>query len=245
MLDFVTIVALALLPALGNFSGGLAAEMFRVSPRNLNWALHAASGVVLAIVATEIMPRGLENASTLTVAVAFAMGGLGYLCIQALVERMQSTRRGQGSRHGMWMIYAAVATDLFSDGLMIGAGGAVASNLALVLALGQVLADLPEGFATVANFKDKGVPRRKRVWLSALFAAPALLGAILAYTILRSQDDAIKTAGLVFTAGILMVAAVEDIISQAHASAEDSKASVVAFIGGFVLFILVSAGLKN
>jgi ZIP family zinc transporter len=43
-------------------------------------------------------------------------------------------------RTSMWMIYVAVAVDLFSDGLMIGAGSAVATSLALVLALGQVLA---------------------------------------------------------------------------------------------------------
>lgn len=68
---------------------------------------------------------------------------------------------------------------------MIGAGSAVAAGLGLLLALGQVMADLPEGFATVANLKDKGVPRRKRLMLSAAFAVPVLLAASLAFLLLR------------------------------------------------------------
>jgi ZIP family zinc transporter len=59
------------------------------------------------------------------------------------------------------MISIAVAIDLCSDGLMIDAGTAVGTRLALVLALGQVLADVPEGFATIATFRDRGVPRRR------------------------------------------------------------------------------------
>lgn len=50
-------------------------------------------------------------------------------------------------------------------------------------------------------------------------------------------------AALVFTAGLLTVAAVEDMISEAHESAEDRPGSVLALVGGFVLFTFISAGL--
>ena len=56
------VVVLALLPALGNFSGGLAAEATRTTWRRLNYALHAASGLVMAVIAVEILPRVLEAA---------------------------------------------------------------------------------------------------------------------------------------------------------------------------------------
>ena len=38
---------LALLPGLGNFAGGMLAEFRGASPRMLNLALHAASGIVI------------------------------------------------------------------------------------------------------------------------------------------------------------------------------------------------------
>ncbi|MCL6508799.1 MAG: hypothetical protein K6T59_17450 [Bryobacteraceae bacterium] len=144
----------------------------------------------------------------------------------------------------MWMIYVAVAIDLFSDGLMIGAGSAVSAGMALGLALSQVLADIPEGFATVANFKDKGVPRGQRIWLSASFALP-VLSAALTYFLLRHQSEEWKMGALVFTAGLLTLAAIEDMITEAHESAADTRVSLLAFVGGFVLFTLVSAGLER
>jgi ZIP family zinc transporter len=56
---FWTVLALALMPALGNFAGGLAAEFVPTGPRALNRALHAAAGILLAVVAVEIMPEAL------------------------------------------------------------------------------------------------------------------------------------------------------------------------------------------
>ncbi len=99
------------------------------------------------------------------------------------------------------MIYIAVSIDLFSDGLLIGAGSAVSPSVAIILAAGQVLADVPEGFATIATMKDKGIPRSKRILLSASFAIPVLSAAVFAYFVLRNQPEAFKLAALTFTAG--------------------------------------------
>lgn len=245
MPDFALILLVALCPALGNFAGGVLAEVVPVPPRHLNWALHAAAGVVLAIVAVEIVPRGMREASPLVVAGTVTLGGLAYLGLQLAVERIQRSRDSRGGRTGMWMVYIAVWTDLLSDGLMIGAGGAVDAKLAFVLAAGQVLADLPEGFAAIANFRDKGLPQARRLWLSASFCIPALLGASVAYLLLQDLSTTAKMGALVFTGGMLLVAAVEDILEEAHEAAEDSRGSVLALIGGFALFILVSAGLAS
>jgi ZIP family zinc transporter len=42
-------------------------------------------------------------------------------------------------------IFFAVAVDLFTDGVLIGTGATIASPLALLLALGRVPANVPEG----------------------------------------------------------------------------------------------------
>jgi ZIP family zinc transporter len=230
------------LPALGNFAGGVIAEFLPTSRRTLNPALHAAAGIVIAIVAVQLLPRALDVIAGWQLAVAFGLGGLAHIGLKEIVERLQKASGGT-LQSGMWMVYIAVAIDLFSDGLVIGAGSAVATSLALILALGQVLADVPEGFAAIANFKDKGVPRRRRLILSASFAVPVLAAAGLSYVALRGQGEALKMAALTFTAGLLMLAAIEDMIVEAHESLHDSRTSVLAFIGGFVLFTLVSSGL--
>src|SRR3546814_9202235 len=127
----------------------------------------------------------------------------------------------------MWMIYVAVAVDLTSDGLMIGSGSAVSSNLALVLAAGQVLADLPEGYATAANFRNKGMPRLQRILLSCSFFIYVVGSALLAYVLLRNAPVALKVAALVFVSGLLSVAAVEDMLAEAHDAREANRLSTL------------------
>lgn len=240
MSGLASVLALALLPAAGNFAGGLLAEWTRPSPRALNWALHAASGIVIAIVAVELVPRSLDNLSGWWVGTAFAAGGALYLAAESAIERLLGSAATR-----MGMIYLAAAMDLLSDGLMIGSGGAVSMSLALTLAAGQVLADVPEGYAAVANFRDKGVGRGRRMALSASFAVPIVSAAPASFFLLRDAPPAAKFSVLALVSGLLTVAAVEDMLEEAHASAGDTRRSIVAFVGGFTLFTFVTAGLGD
>ena len=242
MSAFSNALLLALLPAAGNFGGGMLAEFLRTSKRAVSWALHAAAGIVIAVVAVEIMPEALPAAPGWMLTLAFVLGGAFYLGVEWLVERAQARRGGggDGESGSVWMIYFAVSMDLFSDGLLIGAGSAASASLGLALAVGQMLADVPEGFASIVSFKQKRFSRRKRLGLSASFAAPVLIAATLSFLLLRGQSEEIQMAAVVFTAGPLVVAAIEDMIREAHENAKDTRLSVVFFIGGFALFTLVS-----
>ena len=122
---------------------------------------------------------------------------------------------------------------------MIGVGSTVSLGLGLLLALGQVPADIPEGFATIATFKSKGVPRRIRLLLSLSFAFPILLGVTVGYFLVRGRPAIVKFGLLAFTAGILLTVAVEEIIPEAHRGGE-ARLAAVALVGGFALFTLIS-----
>lgn len=236
------VLLLSLLPGAGNFAGGMLAEFGKTSDRLLNWALHAASGIVIAIVAVELVPEALKSLAGWWIAATFGAGGVVYILLEAGVESLQSS--GEGRRTRMWMIYVAVAVDLASDGLMLGSGAAVSSSMAIILAAGQVLADVPEGYASIANFRDKGVSRGRRILLSASFIVFCVGAALFAYLLLRGAGEGLKMAALTFVAGLLTVAAVEDMLEEAHDARRDTRTSVLAFVAGFVLFTLVSAGLE-
>lgn len=238
-----TVLLLSLLPGAGNFAGGMLAEFGTVTGRIVNRALHAAAGIVIAIVAVELMPEALKSLSGWWVAAAFGAGGVAYVLVEMAIERWQSG--GEGDRTRMWMIYVAVAVDLTADGLMLGSGAAVSSSMAIVLAAGQVLADVPEGYASVANFRDKGLSRGRRILLSASFMLFCVGAALLSYLLLRDAGEGLKMAALSFVAGLLTVAAVEDMIEEAHEAEADTRQSILAFVGGFVLFTLVSVGLET
>ena len=238
MPELLNVLLLALLPGAGVAAGGLLAEAAPRSKEWLNWSLHAAAGIVIAIAAIEVFPEALGALSTWTVGIAFAVGALGYLILQMIVQRRTAT-----GGTGMWMIFLAVATDLFGDGLLIGAGTAVSASLGVTLAVGQIMANVPEGFASISTFRAKGVGRTSRLRLSAGFIVPALAAALLGFLVLRDRPESWQYSALVAAAGLYTVAAFEDIIAEAHEAAADSRRSTIALVAGFVLFVFTSAAL--
>ena len=245
MNDYLQAILLAMLPAAGNFSGGLLAEATRVSARTLSLALHAAAGIVLAVVGIELMPEALAVERPWLILLAFvAGGGFSILLDRAIGLVRVRTGRGETGDAGSWAIYAGVAVDLFSDGLMIGTGSTIGFGLALLLALGQVPADVPEGFATIATLKRRGVGRRTRLLLSAAFGLPILLGTTIGYWAVRGQPEELKFGLLAFTAGILLTVAIEEMLTEAHEGEEPRLASLF-LVGGFALFALLSVYLNT
>ena len=248
MSGYFGVLLLTLMPALGNFAGGLLADRVRVSPRMLSVALHLAAGIVFAVVGVELMPQALAGGRAWIMTLLFVAGGGFAVLIDWLMESVRLRSRtgtsDDGAKSSPWAIYFGVAVDLFSDGVMIGTGSTIDPALGLLLSLGQVPADLPEGFATVATFKAQGVPRGRRLLIAASFAIPIVLGATLSYFALRGQPEVYQFGLLAFTAGILLTVAVEEMVSEAHRSG-DPRIAGLFLVGGFALFVLIGEYLKD
>ncbi len=239
MNEYLIVLALTALPAFSNFTGGLLAEAVRVSERTVSLALHAAAGIVLAVVAVELLPEAFGVGPAWLMVLAFVLGGGFFVAVDWGIDRLQD-RLSSGGEAGPWGIYFGVAVDLFSDGVLIGTGSTIAVGLGLLLALGQAPADVPEGFATIATFKRQGIERRLRLLLAASFFLPIFLGASVGYWAVRGQSEAVQLALLAFTAGTLTTVAVEEIMPAAH-QGEDARVAALVFVGGFALFALLSA----
>ena len=176
---FLLVLALAALPAAGNFLGGLGAEVVEVSERSLSLALHLAAGIVLAVVGLELMPEALTAQPAWVPILGFVAGGAAFIGIDRLIGSVRARLGAESERTGPWAIFTGVSLDLFSDGVMIGTGTVINPGLGLLLAIGQVPADVPEGFAALAPLRREGVRRRMRVALAAMFAIPVFVGATL------------------------------------------------------------------
>ena len=238
--ELLTVLMLALLPALGNVIGGVVAELTPKSDRWLSGALHAAAGVVVAVIAVEIFPEALDVLPAWLIGAAFTAGGLLYLTFDWVVGHLAASGQDR-----MWMIYVAIAADLFGDGLLVGSGTSISAGLGVVLAVGQSLADGPEGFAAISTFRANGLPRRQRLLLSVSFALPVLLGALVSFLLLRDRPETWQYTAVVGAGGLLTVAALEEMLLEAHEAAADVRSSTLALILGFAAFVFVSAGLGS
>ncbi|MDR4461914.1 MAG: hypothetical protein MRJ67_15580 [Nitrospirales bacterium] len=162
--QYLLVLGLAVFPAFGNFAGAAVAELVKVIDLARNLALHAAAGIVFGIVGIELMPRALEAATPWIVIVAYLLGGMAYMGVESLLKKF-SAQSNTDSGNAAWMIYFAVLVDLFSDGILIGTSLSISTSLAVLAAIAQVTADIPEGFAMAANFKNQQLSRSRRLWL--------------------------------------------------------------------------------
>lgn len=235
MREFGLALVLGLLPAAGNIAGGVIAEFAIVSRKAISLSLHAAAGIVLAVVAVELLPEALEAEPRWLIIAAFAAGGLCFVLIDHVAGLVASSRP-EGGGKGPWMIFIAVAIDLFADGVMVGTGSTVRFTLALMLGLAQLPANMPEGFATIATMRHAGVPRARRILALALLTVAVAAGTAAGYWLLRTQPLEYRMATLAFTAGILTTLVVEEIVPESHQGGE-ARVAVLYLIGGFVLLM--------
>lgn len=245
METYLIVLALATMPALGNFAGGVFAEIINPSARTLSLALHAAAGVVIAVVAIELMPRALEASPQWLIVASFVAGGGFFVLMRQAIEWLGSRSDQSSDATGPWVIWFGVAVDLFSDGVLVGTGATITTGLALLLALGQVTADIPEGFVSIADFRRNGIERNKRLLLSLAFALPVLGGATLGYWAMRDARELYQLMLLTFTAGVLTTLAVEELVPESHAEMQEAvpegKLPALTFVAAFALFALISA----
>lgn len=239
MSQFLLVLGLAALPAAGNFLGGVLAEMVNVSERMLSLALHLAAGIVLAVVGLELMPEALAGTPAWVPLLAFVAGGAIFIALDRAIGYVQGRLGGGDQQAGALAIFSGVSIDLFSDGVMIGTGTVLNPALGLLLALGQVPADIPEGFAAIATLRNAGIGRKQRILLAAAFAIPILLGATIGFFALREAPEIVTLAVLALTGGALTTVVVEEMVSEAHVG-ETSQLGPIFLTAGFALFGAIS-----
>lgn len=237
---FLLVLALAALPAAGNFLGGLASEAVPVSDRTLSLALHLAAGIVMAVVGLELMPEALNSSLPWVPILAFVGGGVFFLLIQRAIGEIQAALGTGETSAGPLAIFSGVSLDLFSDGVMIGTGTVLNPALGLLLALGQVPADVPEGFAAVATLRKARVSRARRILLAASFAIPVVVGASLGYLALRDAPELLTLSVLAITGGALTSVVMEEMMTEAH-EGETSALGPIFLTAGFAIFAAISA----
>lgn len=242
MNEFLLIILFSLLPALGTFTGGILVEFFKISRQTYSLALHAATGIIFAVISVVLIPQALKASTPWIVILAFVLGGIFFITIDKLINFVQG-RLGTDQSTAAWAIFFGVAIDSFTDGLMIGAGSLINIQLGLFVALGVVSADIPEGFATIAAFKEKGIKRKMRILLNLLASLPVLLGATAGYFLVKGQPVIVEYVILAFAAGVLLTITAEEIIPESHRNGEARLAALVLILG-FALFTLISTYLN-
>ena len=193
----------------------------------------------IALVSIDLMPRILDN-TPVWLAVVFFLAGAA---ISVLIAHLWGTtrQRPKAGDAGAAMVYLAVLVDLTSDGLMVGTGTAVRTELGFLLAAAQSLANIPGGFAATSNFRNDGMARRRRLLLSVSMVVPALVSASLGFLVMGGLPPVAQSAVLALFVGVLLLATIEDVVPQGDDPNPPRWISSMAFAVGFSFLALLSS----
>lgn len=224
--------------------GGLVADRVR-GRRHL--VLGAAAGVMLGVVAFELIPESLELSplSLHGVPVPMLMFAVGFLGIH-IVERaiaMHDAHEGDYAAHrhshagvGLTAAFALIFHS-FLDGAAIGAAFQADEAIGITVAIAVVAHDFTDGFNTFTLTTLYGNARRRALTLLTLDALAPIAGATL--TSLLYIPHPILSLYLGMFAGFLLYLATSDILPEAHTHHDSGPLTVAATVAGTLVMWLV------
>lgn len=214
----------------------------RPSDRALAFWLGMASGVMLAVVALDLLPAALEHGTRFTTIVGFALGVLLLAAISNWMSRRRRHRykRGTGKsdsfvRMGILVALGIALHDL-PEGLAIGAGFAATEELGTVLALAIGLHNIPEGISLSLPLLYGGWRPAQIIGLCLGVALVTPMGTLLSLALLQLSPQTIAIS-LAFAAGAMVFVVADELIPTSHDSSRLLTSLGIAL--GFAIILTV------
>ncbi|MFZ5942599.1 MAG: ZIP family metal transporter [Bacillota bacterium] len=173
------------LAGIGTLLGCILVLIFgRPGNKLLAWMLGLASGIMLAVIITDLLPSSY-NYSSLTIAViGFLLGNLFLFAIDFIIsclpffKQMLQNRKGYYLKMG-YLITLGIALHDLPEGIAIAAGHSAEYRLGLIIAIAIGLHNIPEGMAVAAPLKMGGIRNPYIILLIAAVSLITPLGAFL------------------------------------------------------------------
>lgn len=230
------ILGLTMIPVAATVLGG-AIAVFRVpSDKTRSLVQHFAAGVVMAVVAGELLPEMTREHRPLGVLIGFVLGVALMLGVKALTERIEQKDEQAGD--GKAGLLIAVGIDVFLDGLLIGVGFAAGERVGTLLVVALTLELLFLGVSVAASLTEAKVGRARSLLTVTGLSGLVVLGALLGGSLLSGLSGLALEIVLSFGAAALMYLVIEELLTEAH-EVKETPLITAAFFAGFVALYLL------
>jgi zinc transporter, ZIP family len=209
-----------------------------------------AAGVVMAAVGLELFPRILEEERPLIVIASFAAGAIFVLAMRWMISRAEGIKIGlfteesfldankvqeDGRVKSPKTLTAAVAVDVFVDGILIGLGFAIGEEVGILLAIGLGIEHAFLGLSSGNALDDAGVTRKKAFTILGALGAAVAIGGALGLLVLGELSQHYIRGMFAFGAAALLYLITEELLAEAQAEGT-SLGAIAAFFLGFLVF---------
>ena len=233
--------------------GGLAALVKRESPRGTSLLLSFTAGLMLAIVALDMVPEAVEAAPWRPMAPLTLVGGFVVTYLLNCWIDKSAHHEDAGDPHqcacghhdlhtaGL-VLAAAVALHNVPVGMAVGATVAVEGIcLASVLAAVTIgLHNLPEGMSIAIPLLHDGSKTLGAIGVAALSGLPTVAGALAGYFV-GSEAPGALAAALSLAGGAMLYVVFFELLPEASLQWR-SRWSILATVVGFALGVLLIFG---
>jgi zinc transporter, ZIP family len=233
---FVQALAISAIPV-GAAALGAAIATVRPPGRVVRSSIqHFAAGVIFSVVAVELLPEVRRGHDPFEVGWTFAAGLVLMLVIDEVVKRFNHQGEHAGAAAPSLGQLVPIGVDLLIDGLLIGIAMTAGLKQGVLLTVALTLELFSLGLAMALNF---GASRPMvRVLAPTGIACLIIVGALVGETLL--VDASVHTlAGLLsFGCAALLFLVTEELLIEAHESADTAVTTTMFFVG-FLIFLLL------
>jgi len=227
----------ALVPSLAIFTGGVIASYKPLSPKNQSLVQHIAAGVVFAALVGEVLPDlTSSHPNPLLIVAGFAAGVILMLGMRSIIESKVKSKQ-EAVKNPLNLILI-VGIDILIDGFLIGIGLALGEINGTLIAVALGIEILFLGMATGAEMHEGGVPRKQIFATLGALVVPPIVGVLAGGLIFSGVSHDVVVVVLAFAAAALLFLVTEELLVEAHASAETPFATAMFFAGFLILYIL-------
>lgn len=226
---------------IGTGLGGLMAFVLdKPSKKILSAIIGLSGGMMLAIVAFELLPEAYHIGGVMNVTIGLCLGALLAAVLDGFISSLSYLRHKKGQSYiktGL-LLGIGIAMHNFPEGLAIGSGYVAETKLGFGLAVVIALHNMPEGVAMVTPMRVGGYSKIRAFLLTMLAGAPMGLGAYFGGLAGRISYSLIGIC-LAFAGGTMLYITLGELIPKGK-ELDSGKISTLTAIIGFVLGVLIS-----
>jgi zinc transporter, ZIP family len=223
-------------------AGGVVAFFWVPGVRARSAVQHFAAGLVIAAVASDLIPEVEKIGTPIGILGGFAVGGVAMIALKWVVVKFE---RFEKKRHQLPIgLTAAAAVDTLMDGAIISAGFSAAQKQLgplLAAALGMELFFLT--LSVGSEFQKHKSKRWHGLVVTVFIALLLLLGAVAAFFILKDVSETTLATFLAFGAAALIYLIAEELLVEAI-EAEESLFSTAMLFAGFLVVLAMKLLIK-
>lgn len=230
------VLVYSLIPAAAVLIGGIVASVRAPGASVRSVVQHFTSGLLFAVVGTELLPDVMHRRLPFATIIGFALGVAVMLGIKAFSARCEKLANDASARSSSLLLIMAV--DIAVDGLLIGVGFALGAKQGLLIIIALTLEVLFLGVSVATALGSDGASRKRIIGTSAWLGVLLLIGATAGTAVLSGVSGQILDAVLSFGMAAILYLVTEELLVEAHEVAETPLLTATFFAGFLVLPVI-------